>query len=409
MPFSPPAADGRLPVVLLDRIGYASYRDTDGRPFLPADRFEVRLVTGRDKLAEATGPELAAVVAVARSDHDTFLDAARLLQRAGGRPASRVAAITERYLLPVARLREELGLAGMTVAQTLRFRDKVAMKEHLVGTGIRIPDFAPYGRPAARELLDRHGTIVAKPRLGAGAAEVNVLRSVADLERFERFNGHRLADFDAEEFITGRVFHIDSVVDRGRVIAATAADSIDATTSFASKQYCRGIAVPAGPLLDRLLRFNAAVIAAHPDYLGVTHHEVFVSPAGLCFCEIAARAGGGGVLAGFRSRTGVNLDEVVLSAHLLDSVPQRIDVADHLTGYALLYAGPGRVIRMPAAPAEDWVIEVQLIAEPGQLLEPPADWGDAVAVVSVRGDDPEQVRRRLDELIERMLGELVLD
>jgi hypothetical protein len=404
----PAAAAGRLPVVVVDRIGYASYRDTDGRAFLPADRFEVRLVTGLDKLAEASGAELSAVVAVSRSDHETFLDAARLLYRAGGRPAGRITAITERYLLPVAVLREELGLPGMTVAQTLRFRDKVTMKEHLRGTGIRIPDFARYSPPAARELLGRYPAIVAKPRLGAGAAEVSVLRSVAELERFEQLRAGRLEDFDVEEFIAGRVFHIDSVVDRGRVVAATAADSIDDTTSFATKQYCRGVAVPSGPLLDQLLAFNASVIAAHPDYLGVTHHEVFVSPDGLCFCEIAARAGGGGVLAGFRSRTGVNLDEVALSAHLLDEVPQRIEIADHLTGYALLYAGPGRVLAMPAAPVEDWVLEVQLIASPGEVLEPPADWGDAVAVVSVRGDTEAQVRHRLDELIERLLGQLVL-
>ena len=148
------------------------------------------------------------------------------------------------------------------------------------------------------------------------------------------------------------------------MIAATAADSIDATNSYLSQPYCRGIAVPDGPLLDELLAFNAKVIAAHPDYWGVTHHEVFVAPDGLCFCEIAARAGGGGVLAGFRSRTGLNLDQVALSAQLLDRVPQHIEVAGHLTGYALLYAGPGQLVRMPAAPTDDWVLEVQLLARP---------------------------------------------
>jgi hypothetical protein len=400
-----------VPVVLVDRLGYASYRDPVGRPFLPADRFEVRLVTGLDRLAEAAGPELAAVIAVSRSDHRAFLDAARWLQQLGGRPATRIAAITERYLLPVAQLREELGLPGMTVAQTRRFRDKVAMKQHLRDSGIdiRLPEFAGYHPITARQLLARHGSIVAKPRLGAGAAGVYMLREEADLLRFEREQADQLEDFDVEQFIGGRVFHIDSVVDRGRVIAATAADSIDATNSYASQQYCRGIAVPDGELLDELLAFNAKVIAAHPDYFGVTHHEVFVAPDGLCFCEIAARTGGGGVLAGFRSRTGLNLDEVALTAQLLDRVPQHIEVAGHLTGYVLLYAGPGQLVRLPPVPTEDWVLEVQLLASPGQLLGPPADWGDAVAVATVRGDSPAEVQHRLDQLIERMLGELIVD
>lgn len=398
-----------VPVVLVDRLGYASYRDPAGRPFLPANEFEVRLVTGLDRLAEASGPELAAVVAIPRSDQRAFLDAARWLQRTGDRPASRVAAITERYLLPVAQLREELGLSGMTVAQTLRFRDKVAMKQHLAGSGVRLPDFAGYHPITARRLLARHGKLVAKPRLGAGAAGVSVLQTEADLVRFERELAGRLDDFDIEQYIDGRVFHIDSVVDRGRVIAATAADSIDATNSYLSQSYCRGIAVPDGPLLDELLAFNAKVIAAHPDYWGVTHHEVFVAPDGLCFCEIAARAGGGGVLAGFRSRTGLNLDQVALGAQLLDLVPQHIELAGHLTGYALLYAGPGQLVRLPTVPTDDWVLEVQLSATGGQLLERPADWGDAVAVVSVRGSSPDEVRRRLDQLIERMLDELIVD
>jgi hypothetical protein len=398
-----------LPVVVVDRVGWSFYRDLDGRPFLPATDFEVRLVTGRDTLAEASGDELAAVVAVPRKDHRTFADAARLLYRSGSRPAARIAAITERYLLPVAELREELGLPGMTVAQTLRFRDKVIMKEHLRGKGIRLPDFAAYTPEDARRLLAAHSTVVAKPRLGAGSAEVSVLRSEADIERFEQLRAGRLDEFEVEEFVAGRVFHVDSVVDRGRVIAATASDAIDDNRSFETQSFFRDIAVPPGQLLDDLLAFNASVIAAHPDFLGVTHHEMFVSPDGVCFCEIAARAGGGGVLAGFRDRTGCNLDEVVLQSHLLGRVRQHLEVAEHLTGYFILYGGPGRVVAIPPVPPEDWVVEAQLVAQPGQLLDPPADWGDAVAVVTVRGETQAQIRERLDLLIDRMGSQLVVE
>ena len=100
---------------------------------------------------------------------------------------------------------------------------------------------------------------------------------------------------------------------------------------------------------------------------------------------------------------------LVTGAQLLDRVPQHIELAGHLTGYALLYAGPGQLVRLPAVPTEDWVLEVQLLGRPGQLLERPADWGDAVAVVSVRGSSPDEVRHRLDQLIERMLDELIVD
>jgi hypothetical protein len=43
------------------------------------------------------------------------------------------------------------------------------------------------------------------------------------------------------------------------------------------------------------------------------------------------------VAAGFWSRTGVNLHEVVAASQLGEPVPDRIEVADHLTGWFCLY------------------------------------------------------------------------
>ena len=42
-------------------------------------------------------------------------------------------------MLLAARLREELGLPGLTVAQTVPFRDKERMKQLLDAAGIRTP------------------------------------------------------------------------------------------------------------------------------------------------------------------------------------------------------------------------------------------------------------------------------
>ncbi|MFE4822147.1 ATP-grasp domain-containing protein [Streptomyces sp. NPDC056704] len=399
----------RTPVVIVDRIGYAFYRTPAGTPFLPADRFEVRLVTPLDKLAEARGDELSMAVGVPGGDHAGFREAARMLHAVGGRPAARLVSITERYLLPAAELRAELGLPGMTIEQTLLFRDKVQMKEHLRDRGIRVPDFAPYSWDAARDLLKRYGAVVLKPRLGAGSADVSVVRRTEELDRFEAERAGDLDEFEVEEFISGQLYHVDSVIDRGRVVAATAGRSIDATTTFQSGAVFRDVGVAPGPVLDELLRFNMAVAAAHPEFKGVFHHEMFATEDGVCFCEVGARAGGGGIIAGFQSRTGYNLDEVVVGAQLRDEVPSRIPVADHLTGYTLLYAGPGRVVSMPAPPREPWVLETQLLAAPGEVLPPPKDWGSAVVIVTVAGDSEAEVTNRLAVVVDQIAPHIVVE
>lgn len=388
----------RIPVVLLDRIGYSFYRDGQGRSFLPEDRYEVRLVTSLDKVGEATGEELESVVAVDVYDNRALADAVRHQARFRGRAAKRLVAITERLLLPAAELREELGLPGQTVREALLFRDKIRMKEHLRGHGIRVPHFAPFGEAAASDLLSRTGAVVVKPRLGSGARDIFVLRDPAGVASLTARLAGRLDEFEVEEFIDGELFHVDGVVQDGKVLAAVAARYLDEPTSYTRLRPCRDVAVAPGPLLDALLEFNQRVLAAHPGFTGVTHHEMFVRDGEIVFCEIGARAGGGGVIAGFLSRTGVNLDEAVVRAQVEGTVPVPAAPAGHLTGFTVLYAGPGILQRPLTPPDEPWVLECQVLARPGDRLDRPENCNDAVAIVSVRGDTEDEVVRRLDHV-----------
>ncbi|ANP48591.1 biotin carboxylase [Streptomyces griseochromogenes] len=393
----------RLSVLLLDRIGYSFYQDRGGRSFLPEDRYSVRLVTSLDKVGEATGEELESVVAVDVYDNRALADAVHHQAGFKGIRADRLVAITERLLLRAAELRGELGLPGQTVEQALLFRDKVHMKEHLRAHGIRVPEFAPFSEAAARELLSRTTAVVAKPRLGSGARDIFVLREPADVAAFAAGQTDRLGEFEVEEFVDGELFHVDSVVQDSKVLAAVAARYIDKTTSYTELRPCRDVAVGPGPQLDALLEFNQRVLAAHPDFTGVTHHELFVRDGEIVFCEIGARAGGGGVIAGFLSRTGVNLDEAVIRAQVEGTVPVPRPPADHLTGFTVIYADAGVLQRPLTPPDEPWVLECQVLARPGDRLSRPENCNDAVAIVSVRGGSEDEVIRRLDRVGEHMV------
>lgn len=392
-------ASARTPVILLDSIGYSAYRDRAGRRFLPADRYAVRLVTDVRRVAEAEGEELESVIGVPKYDERAVADSVRFQAGLGGVRAARLISVTERLLLPAARLREELGLPGPTVAQTLLFRDKVAMKQHLRDHGIMVPDFAPFSEHAARMLLRAHGRLIAKPALGAGAVDVFVLGSEQDIAAFAREQEARLGDFEVEQFVSGQLCHVDSIVRDGMVVAATGARYLDDTRSYLDGKPCRDVGLAPGPRLDRLLEFNQRVLRCYPGFTGATHHEMFLTRSGICFCEIACRAGGGGVIAGFLSRTGVNLDHAVLQAQVADSLPPYGDVAPHLTGWVVLYARAGILAEPIRVPERPWIIEAQILARPGDALAGPVNCNSAIAIISVRGETEEEVTRRLNQVV----------
>src|SRR5215467_2633094 len=96
----------------------------------------------------------------------------------------RVECLWEPYMLLAARLREELGLPGMTVTQTFPFRDKELMKQVLGAAGVRTPGHEAAdtvaGVWAAAERLEY--PLIVKPIAGAGAADTYRADSAADLD-----------------------------------------------------------------------------------------------------------------------------------------------------------------------------------------------------------------------------------
>ena len=66
----------------------------------------------------------------------------------------RVECLWEPYMILAARLREELGLPGLTVAQTVPFRDKERMKQLLDAAGLRTPRHVAAGTVAGSASAD---------------------------------------------------------------------------------------------------------------------------------------------------------------------------------------------------------------------------------------------------------------
>lgn len=143
-------------------------------------------------------------------DEEAVVAEARAAHRRVG--FDRVECLWEPGMLIAARIREALGLPGMTVAETVPFRDKEAMKRVLDAAGIRTPRHARAATArSVREAAERIGyPLIVKPIAGAGSADTHRVESPGELEAVLPRLGH-VPEVSVEEFIEGEEYTFDTV------------------------------------------------------------------------------------------------------------------------------------------------------------------------------------------------------
>src|SRR5450755_1865155 len=130
-----------------------------------------------------------------------------------------VASLWEPTMVLAARIREMLGVEGMTVEQTVPFRDKERMKQVLDAAGIRTPHHYRAATVAGvREAVERIGyPIIVKPIAGAGSADTYRVDGASDLDAvLPRLAG--VAEVSVEEFIDGLEYTYDTICAAGEVL-----------------------------------------------------------------------------------------------------------------------------------------------------------------------------------------------
>jgi hypothetical protein len=397
---------GRKHVVLIDRSGYGAYRHPDGRPFLDPAEYDVTLVTLPAKADTPEPGEVARVLPANVLDEEAVM--AVVPELAAGPPVDHVVAAGERLLIPAARLREALGVPGFRAEQIQLVRHKPEMKRHYGAHGIRTPEFAELSRPLdAAPLLERHGKVILKPVNAMGSAGLHTVDSMAGLRALDAGGLGRPDAYEAEEFIEGVMYHVDSIVADGRALVSVPSLYLEHTSAFRIGGQCRSVAVDAGEMRDRLTEFTARVLGTLGWFSGVTHLEVFHTPDDeLVFCEIAGRPGGGGIVPAFAHRFGLNLPVVALLPQLGRPVPEVTEVQPpdrRSIGWSIIYPRTVGVLQeYGELPADDWLIDLKLLKQPGDLLKAPAAVGQALAIATVCGPDAATVTERLNDVQARL-------
>lgn len=319
-------------IVMISRHPYGSLMQ-GGRCLAPTNDVGIHLVTHARGGADGLDPALFANVTVCDSQgEDEVRNVSRWLVREYA--ADRIVAVHEKVILLAAELREELGLAGLDTRTALLFRDKVRMKQAVVAAGAaRVPSHARLRGPEDLRSVDwSSGRKVVKSCLGAGSQDVYVVDSLRDAEVLVGDLDLAAHPFEIEEFIEGKMYHCDAVVQDGEVVFAAVSEYLSKPGDYTPGGMGGSVLLhPAEDLAVRTGELNARVLRALGLRDGVTHLEVFHTPEDdLVFCEVAARPAGGGIDRIIERSYGINILEASL----------RLQAGLELTADAAAQPGP---------------------------------------------------------------------
>lgn len=249
-----------------------------------------------------------------------------------GEAIDRIVPLDDYDVETAAHLREHLRLPGLSESSSRFFRDKLAMRQQAQASGLQVPAFtAVFNYDKLRAFMAAvPPPWLLKPRSEAGAMGIKKVHSADEVWHWLHQLGDEQSFFLLEQFITGDVYHVDSIVWNGEVGLAV------------PHQYGRppmSVAHDGGVFVTRrlaaesadaraLLALNSQLLGAFGLQHGVSHTEFLKAAADgrFYFVETAARVGGANIEQLVEAGAGVNLwaEWARLEAALARSQPYQV-------------------------------------------------------------------------------------
>ncbi|MFZ5481237.1 MAG: ATP-grasp domain-containing protein [Myxococcota bacterium] len=223
---------------------------------------------------------------------------ARILQWLGGRRPDRIESNWEPLTLLAARLRETLGIAGMTVDTVRGFRDKPLMRERVAAAGLRIPRTVRVRtRAEAWAAAEQVGfPLIVKPVAGAGSADTHRVEGPGALDGVLDRMGN-VAEASLEEFVEGDEFTYETLCVDGIPVYESVCHYIPNVLDARRNEWISPIIISVRdmqhPAIRAGIELGRGVLRALGMGTGFTHMEWFRRPDGeAVFGEIACRPPG---------------------------------------------------------------------------------------------------------------------
>jgi Biotin carboxylase len=238
---------------------------------------------------------------------------------AGSQPIDRLVGLDEFDVLTAAKAREHLQLEGISSSYALRFRDKLLMRNLAAKSGIPCPEFVGvFNTERINEYLQTtQPPWIVKPRTEVSAFGIRkcetpqqVWQVLSDLDNRHTWRDHP-SQFLIERFISGKVYHVDSVVYDGKPVAVGVSryGTPPFMISHQGGVFTTSILDYKSKERKELEKLNKQLIKGFEYREGVTHAEFLQSDeTGEFFLlEIACRVGGAYIANVLEQAAGFNL------------------------------------------------------------------------------------------------------
>jgi biotin carboxylase len=248
----------------------------------------------------------AAREAMAHYEHVSLADEGAVLEALQGvarhAQIDQVECLWEPYMILAARIRETFGLPGMTVAETLPFRDKELMKRVVDAGGVRTPWHVSTTTVAGVwEAAEKVGyPLIVKPIAGAGSADTYRVNSDAELTDVLPLLRH-VPQVSVEEFVDAEEFTYDTVCANGNILFEHVLWYRPRPLQMRMHEWISPVSISLRdvtvPHLQDGRAMGAQVLAALGFRSGFTHMEWYRKEDGeVVFGEIGARPPGARVV-----------------------------------------------------------------------------------------------------------------
>ena len=348
--------------------------------------------------AEALGVEVVhvllpgvAVLPGTRLLHIDYRDAAAFEAFIGselsGLQPSAVVSLTELGLEPAAAVATRLGIPGVSTAAVHATRDKFQMRQLLHRRAPHVnPLYALADDPlGVATIFAAARAVIAKPRYGAGSADIRLLAAESELAP-----EWRTAAILLEEFVGGAEYSIECISRQGRHSVVGIAEK-GITTGFIE---CSHLMPPA--MLDEAGRVQIeATVEELLDAIGITdgpsHTEVKLDGSQVTVIETHTRLGGDGIAELVHLTTGVNWRRLALGW----PIGVQLSPGPAAAGAAatVFFTAPAGVVtevlpipELASASIVDWRISVS----PGDVVRPLRSSAERLGSATVIAADPER-------------------
>ncbi|WP_125264471.1 ATP-grasp domain-containing protein [Streptomyces alboflavus] len=319
----------------------------------------------------------------------------------------RVIPLFEDDVMLAALLRERLGIPGLTVEQSILFRDKNAMNVRAAELGVRTATWSlPHTKSHVRAFAASHEyPIVIKPYDGVSCTDTFKVSSDQELTSTWPLVQAQRHDYRIEAFVHGRQFHVDTLLRDGEILFESVGEYTAQILESLKNSPMGSVTHPAQGVFRTMLDTTRHIVTSFGLHTGIAHTEFYLGDDGsITFGETAARMAGAWVPSMYEHALGIRLG--------YDSVRTEIDTeyrpsatASDCAGASYLWSSaqgtiehithPGAVAQLP------FVRHVEIWKSPGDhLSEVVGTRGQDLGHVVVTGASADEVRTNLRKVHE---------